>query len=47
MKFIQIKLNAVEAAALEEIKKSSKRFRDPEKLLIEMITAEYTGKNRT
>jgi len=47
MKIIQIRLNAVEAAALEEIKKTSKKFRDPERLLIEMIMAEYTRKNRS
>jgi len=47
MKIIQIRLNAVEAAALEEIKKASQKFRDPERLLIEMIMAEYTRKNRS
>jgi hypothetical protein len=45
MKIIHIRLNAVEAAALEEMKKASKKFRDPERLLIEMIMAEYTQKN--
>jgi hypothetical protein len=47
MKIIQIRLNAVEEAVLEEIKKTSKRFKDPEKLLIEMIMDEYSRKSRS
>jgi hypothetical protein len=42
MKAILIRLDPVQSAALEEIKKVNHKFRSPEKMLINVIMDEYS-----
>jgi len=42
MKTILIRLDSVQSAALEEIKKVDHRFRSPEKMLINLIMDVYS-----
>lgn len=42
MKTILIRLDSVQSAALEEIKRVDRRLRFPEKILVNMIMDEYS-----
>ena len=42
MKTILIRLDSVQSAALEEIKRVDHRFKTPEKMLINLIMDEYS-----